>query len=134
LQPDGSYKWTITGSALFSRQTFANHQARKAYINLHTAAYPAARFAELHAGIGSRTFYATADCHLRGQDDHTTDAAAVRFLHQATFGANIADIAALKACPSYEAWIDRSVYANRQHATSASDWQGTLGCQWRSRI
>jgi len=39
-------------------------------------------------------------------DDHATDAGAVRFLAQATYGANLADIAALKGMASYSAWID----------------------------
>src|SRR4029079_1757273 len=55
--------------------------------------------------VGSRTF-TPPPAPSSWADDHTTDAGAVRFLTQATFGANLADIAGLKAMSSYEAWID----------------------------
>jgi uncharacterized protein (DUF1800 family) len=107
LQPDGSYKWTITGVGTLSAGDIREIiKLGKAYINLHTAAYPSGEIRGNYTlAVGSRTFSAPPPPPA-WTDDHATDAGAVRFLHQATFGASIGDVAALKGMPSYEAWID----------------------------
>ncbi|HSI14838.1 MAG TPA: DUF1800 family protein, partial [Chthoniobacter sp.] len=107
LQPDGSYKWTITPVGTLSAADIREIiKQGKAYINLHTALYPAGEIRGNYTlAIGSRTF-TPPPAPPSWADDHTTDAGAVRFLTQATFGASVADIAALKAMASYEAWID----------------------------
>lgn len=107
LQPDGSYKWTIapvgTLSAADIREII---KLGKTYINLHTAAYPNGEIRGNYTlAIGSRTF-TPPPAPPSWTDDHNTDVGAVRFLHQATYGANIADVAGLKAATSYEAWIE----------------------------
>jgi uncharacterized protein (DUF1800 family) len=107
LQPDGSYLWTITPVGTLSKADIIEIiKQGKAYINLHTAAYPAGEIrGNFTLANGSRTF-SPPPAPPAWTDDHTTDVGAVRFLQQATFGPNIADITALKAKASYEAWID----------------------------
>lgn len=106
--PDaGSHKWTITAVGTLSAADIREIiKQGKAYINLHTAAYPAGEIRGNYTlANGSRTFTAP-PAPPAWTDDHNTDNGAARFLTQATFGANIVDIQALKAMPSYEAWID----------------------------
>ncbi len=107
LQPDGSYKWTIQPVAgLTAAEIVEIIREGKAYINLHTMMYPNGEIRGNYTlANGSRTF-AAPPAPPSWADDHNTDVGAVRFLTQATFGANIADVAALKAMPSYEAWIE----------------------------
>ncbi len=107
LQPDGTYKWTITPVGTLTKADIIEIiKEGKAYINLHTALYPAGEIRGNYTlANGTRTF-TPPPAPPSFADDHTTDAGAVRFLTQATFGANIADIQALKAMISYEAWID----------------------------
>lgn len=107
IQPDGSYKWFILPvGALTKPDIIEIIKQGKAYINLHTAAYPAGEIRGNYTlANGSRTFTPPPPPPVLA-DDHDTDVGAVRFLQQATFGPNIADVAALKAMPSYEAWID----------------------------
>jgi uncharacterized protein (DUF1800 family) len=107
LQLDGSYKWTIQAvGGLSAAEIVELIREGKAYINLHTAAYPAGEIRGNYTlANGSRTF-TPPPAPPAWADDHTTNNGAVRFLTQATFGANIADITALKSMASYEAWID----------------------------
>jgi uncharacterized protein (DUF1800 family) len=107
LQPDGSYLWTILPVGTLSKADIIEIiKQGKAYINLHTAAYPSGEIRGNYTlANGSRTF-TPPPAPPAWTDDHTTDVGAIRFLQQASFGANIADIAALKAMASYEAWID----------------------------
>ncbi len=103
----GAYKWTITPvAALTAADIREIIKEGKAYINLHTALYPNGEIRGNYTlAVGSRTFTAP-PAAPSWTDDHATDAGAVRFLHQATYGANLADIAALKGMASYSAWID----------------------------
>ncbi len=107
LQPDGSHKWTIEAVGTLSKSDIIEIiKQGKAYINLHTAAYPAGEIRGNYTlANGSRTF-TPPPAPPAWTDDHSTNNGAVRFLTQATFGPNTADIAALKAMPSYDAWID----------------------------
>lgn len=107
LLPDGSYQWTIQAAGgLSAGEIVELIREGKAYINLHTALYPAGEIrGNFTLANGSRTF-TPPPAPPAWADDHTTNNGAVRFLTQATFGANVAEIAALKAMPSYEAWID----------------------------
>jgi len=107
-QPDGTHKWNITGVGTLSVADIRELiKQGKAYINLHTAMYPAGEIrGNFTLAHGSRTF-SPPPLPPAWTDDHATNpAAAVRFLTQATFGASIDDIQALQAMPSYEAWID----------------------------
>ena len=106
--PDaGAHRWTISPKGTLSKADIIEIiKQGKAYINLHTALNPAGEIRGNYTlANGSRTF-TPPPASPTWTDDHTTDAGAVRFLTQATFGANIADIQALKAMASYEAWID----------------------------
>jgi len=107
LQADGSYKWTITPVGTLTAADIREIiKEGKAYINLHTALYPAGEIRGNYTlAVGSRTF-TVPPAPPSWTDDHTTDAGASRFLAQASFGANIADLTALKAMSSYSAWID----------------------------
>ncbi len=114
LQSNGSYKWTINPVGTLTKADIVEIiKQGKAYINLHTAAYPAGEIRGNYTlANGTRTF-SPPPAPPSWTDDSNTDAGAVRFLTQATFGANIADIAALKAlAPSgatnsrYETWIN----------------------------
>ena len=107
IQPDGSYKWFILPVGALSKADIIEIiKQGKAYINLHTALYPAGEIRGNYTlANGSRTFTPPPPPPAL-VDDHDTDIGAVRFLQQATYGPNIGDVAALKAMPSYEAWID----------------------------
>jgi uncharacterized protein (DUF1800 family) len=111
--PDaGAHKWTITPVGTLSAADIREIiKQGKAYINLHTTLYPAGEIRGNYTlAIGSRTFTPppappswTDDAGLAGT---VGDAARARFLTQATFGPNIADMTSLKTLGSYEAWID----------------------------
>ena len=107
LQADGSYKWTITPVGTLTAADIREIiKEGKAYINLHTALYPAGEIRGNYTlAVGSRTF-TVPPAPPSWTDDHATDAGASRFLTQATFGPSIPDITALKAMTSYSAWID----------------------------
>lgn len=117
-QPDGSHKWTIVGvGALTANDIRELIKQGKSYINLHTAAYVNGEIRGNYTlANGSRTF-TPPPAPPTWADDSNTDAGAARFLTQASFGPNIADLTALKALtpssssgqypPSrYETWID----------------------------
>lgn len=107
LQPDGRYKWTILPVGTLTKADIIEIiKEGKAYINLHTAMYPNGEIRGNYTlANGTRTF-TPPPAPPSYADDHTTNAGAVRFLTQATFGPSIADIQALKTMASYEAWID----------------------------
>ncbi len=108
LQPDGSHKWTIpaTVGTMSKAQVIELIKQGKAYINIHTTANLNGEIrGNFTLANGSRTF-TPPPAPPSFADDHDTNAGAARFLQQATFGASVADIAALKALPSYAAWID----------------------------
>ncbi|WP_395751939.1 DUF1800 family protein [Prosthecobacter sp.] len=107
LQPDGRWKWTILPVGTLTKADIIEIiKEGKAYINLHTAAYPNGEIrGNFTLANGTRTFSAP-PAPPTFADDHTTDNGAVRFLTQATFGPSLGDISALKGMASYEAWID----------------------------
>jgi len=116
----GAYKWTINPIGTYTDPVDIINalKAGKGYINLHTAAYPAGEIRGNYTlAIGSRHFTPPPPPPATWADDSNTDAGAARFLTQATYGPNIADITALKGLaatsssgaypPSrYETWID----------------------------
>jgi uncharacterized protein (DUF1800 family) len=108
----GAHKWTITPVGTLTKADIIEIiKEGKAYINLHTTLYPNGEIRGNYTlAVGSRTFTAppappawTDDAGLAGS---AGDAARARFLSQATFGPNIADMTALKTLGSYNAWID----------------------------
>lgn len=107
LQPDGTYIWSIAPVGTLSAADIVDIiKQGAAYINLHTAAYPSGEIrGNFTLAEGSRKFTRPPAPPVF-TDDHGDANAASRFLTQATFGPSQADIAALQAMPSYEAWID----------------------------
>jgi uncharacterized protein (DUF1800 family) len=106
----GSHKWTILPvGGLTVNDIRELIKQGKSYINLHTGLNPGGEIRGNYTPAnGSRTFTAP-PAPPAWTTDHTTNAGAVRFLTQATFGANTTDIAALKGMASYEAWINDQV-------------------------
>lgn len=107
-QPDGSHKWTIP--SMVGTKTKAEVveliKQGKGYINIHTAANLNGEIrGNFTLAVGSRTFTPPPP-PPSWTGEATNDVSVVRFLTQATFGPNVSDIAALKAMPSFEAWID----------------------------
>jgi hypothetical protein len=103
-----SHRWVIpnTVGTLSKADVVELIKQGKSYLNLHTALYPAGEIrGNLNFASGSRTFSAP-PAPPSWTTDHNTNAGAARFLTQATFGPSIADITALKAMASFEAWID----------------------------
>jgi len=102
-----TYKWTILPVGTLSKADIIEIiKQGKSYVNLHTALYPNGEIRGNYTlANGSRTF-TVPPAPPAWTNDHTTNNAAARFLTQATFGPSVADIAALKAMASYEAWID----------------------------
>jgi len=114
VQPDGSHKWVFPPmvGTLAKADIIELLKQGKAYVNLHTAMYPAGEIrGNLTLAAGSRTFTPPPPPPA-WTDDSTTNEGAVRFLTQATYGANPADIKALKnIVPTggksrYELWIE----------------------------
>ncbi|MBL9114286.1 MAG: DUF1800 family protein [Verrucomicrobiaceae bacterium] len=109
----GSHKWTITGVGTLTTDDIRELiKQGKAYINLHTAAYPNGEIRGNYTlANGSRTFSAP-PAAPSWTDDSTDNAAVSRFLTQASFGASADDIKALKAIvptggkTRYEMWIE----------------------------
>jgi len=117
-QPDGTHKWNIvTAGTLSAGEIIELLKQGKAYINLHTAEYPAGEIrGNFTLANGSRTFSPPPPPPMWA-DDSDTNVGAARFLTQASFGPSVADITSLKAlAPSggsahypasrYETWID----------------------------
>ncbi len=116
-----TYKWTILPVGVYSKADIIEViKQGKAYINLHTAAYPNGEIRGNYTlANGTKTFTPPPAPPAWTDDSNTNDGAA-RFLAQASFGANIADITAFKALaatspspamtgvPSsrYNTWID----------------------------
>lgn len=108
-----TYKWTILPVGVY---TVADIQELikegKAYINLHTATYPNGEIRGNYTLAGGTQTFTPPPAPPTWTDDSNTNNGASRFLTQATFGANTADIAALKAMSQsgatnsrYETWI-----------------------------
>ena len=117
-QPDGTHKWNIVSAGTLSAPEIIELiKQGKAYINLHTAVYPAGEIrGNFTLANGSRTFSPPPPPPM-WTDDSDTNAGAARFLTQASFGPNVADITSLKAlsptggsvhypASRYETWID----------------------------
>jgi uncharacterized protein (DUF1800 family) len=117
-----TYKWTIQDVLpLTKAQIIEILKQGKAYINLHTGANPNGEIrGNFTLASGSRTF-TPPPAAPAWADDGNTNAGAARFLAQATFGPNPADIAALKAITPgggktrYELWIENQFTKPASH-------------------
>ncbi len=111
----GTYKWTILPVGTLAKADIIEIiKQGKAYVNLHTTMYLNGEIRGNYTlANGTRTFTPPPAPQAWADDSNTNDGAA-RFLAQATFGANIADITALQALSPagtttnsrYEKWID----------------------------
>jgi uncharacterized protein (DUF1800 family) len=107
---DGSYVWHIQDTGTLTAAQIADGLGQHAFFNVHTVNYPGGEIKGFFRALdGSASFTPppappswTADPLAANSDAK----AAARFLQQATFGASPADIAALQALPSYDAWIE----------------------------
>ena len=103
---DGSYHWDIEPMGTLSAADILEViKQGKAFINIHTVTYPAGEIrGNFTLAVGSRVF-APPPSPPAWSDDHTSTNAAVRFLTQATFGADPAGIETVRAL-GYDAWIE----------------------------
>jgi uncharacterized protein (DUF1800 family) len=107
LQPDGTYKWTLTPRGTLSVADIREIiKQGKSYINLHTALYPNGEIRGNYTAAGGSRTFSVPPAPPSWTDDHATNEGASRFLTQATFGASAADVAALKAMAGYQSWIN----------------------------
>jgi hypothetical protein len=110
ILPDGSYVWHIQGTGGLSAEQIADGIGLHAFFNVHSQLYPAGEIKGYFKALdGSSNFTPPPpppDWTAQSAASHTDAKAAARFLQQATFGASPADIAALRAMPSFEAWIE----------------------------
>jgi uncharacterized protein (DUF1800 family) len=105
-QPDGSYVWNIAPvGTLSSADIVEIIREGKAYINIHTANYPAGEInGHFTLAEGSQSF-TPPPAPPTWVDDHSNSNAAARFLIQATFGPNSNDIATVQS-QGYDGWIN----------------------------
>lgn len=103
---DGSYSWRIKAvGTLSSNDVREVIRQGRAYMDLHTVNYPDGELrGNFTLAVGSRVF-APPPAPPAWTDDHTLTNAAVRFLNQATFGADPAGIEAVRAL-GYEGWLN----------------------------
>ncbi len=103
---DGSYHWDLEAAGTLSLEDVREViRQGKAFINIHTVNYPAGEIrGNFTLAVGSRVFAPPAPPPAWA-DDHTSTNAAVRFLTQATFGADPAGLESVRTL-GYEAWLE----------------------------
>ena len=107
LLADGTYKWVIKPTGGYSVADLVQHiKAGQVYFNVHSVMYPGGEIKGYYSKLNGAQNFVEPPAPPAWTNDNTNNEQAVRFLAQATFGGNLNDIAALKAMPSYEAWID----------------------------
>ena len=106
---DGSYIWNLEPSGpLNTADIIEIIKQGKAYINVHSANYPAGEI-NGHFGLANGTSSFTPPPPPPAwAKDHPSSNAAVRFLQQATFGASPAEIKAVRSA-GYEGWINKQL-------------------------
>ncbi len=107
---DGSYVWHIQGVGGLTAEQVADGIGQTAYYNIHTTVYPGGEIKGFFRLLdGSSTFTPPPPAPDWSSEPLAANSdvnAASRFLQQSTFGANTAEISALQALPSYDAWIE----------------------------
>ena len=103
---NGAYQWTFTATGNISVSDIVTIiTTGQCYLNIHTESYPAGEikgFFQLAVGSQFFTPPASVPAWTGSAPD---DAEAVRFLQQASFGADAASIASVKSL-GYSVWID----------------------------
>lgn len=104
---DGSYVWVIEPSGPLSAADIVQIiKQGKSYINVHSAAYPAGEI-NGHFGLANGTAtFTPPPAPPAWVPDHANSNSVARFLQQATFGANAAEMKAVKSS-GYEKWIEK---------------------------
>lgn len=104
---DGSYVWQIGPSgALTAADIVEIIKQGKAYINVHSANYPAGEINGHFSLAAGTSKFSPPPAPPAWVPDHSSSNAAARFLNQATFGASPAEIKAVRAL-GYPAWIEK---------------------------
>jgi uncharacterized protein (DUF1800 family) len=103
---DGTYHWTFTTTGNITASDIANIiSTGQAYLNIHTVNYPSGEIkGYFQLGVGSQ-FFTPPAAVAAWSGAAPDDAEAVRFLQQASFGADAASITSVKNL-GYSAWID----------------------------
>jgi uncharacterized protein (DUF1800 family) len=118
---DGALLWTIRAAGTFdAAEVVAALRDGECYLNLHTAIYPAGEIKGfLRRASGSQTFTPPAPPPPLPATPPSAEEAS-RFLHQATFGPRLAEIAAVQA-RGYAAWLDEQIALPRRSYLAAYD-------------
>ena len=104
--PDGGYIWDIQPvGAMSAAQILAALQEGRAYLNVHTVAYPNGEIRGNFARVQGSQIPPTPVADPGFPDDSASLAGAARFLNQAAYGAHPTDLAAVRAS-GYAAWLD----------------------------
>ena len=107
---DGAYVWPMVNVGALTATQIATGLGTNAYFNVHSVNYPNGEIKGYFKRLdGSQTFTPppTAPNWTAESGTANTDAtAAARFLSQATYGYNAADLTTLQTSGSYDAWID----------------------------
>ena len=113
---DGSFTWVIVPTGAVSKQDILDEiHGGTAYLNIHTATYPAGEIKGYFALQAASQTFTPPPAPPSWTDDHADANAASRFLTQSTFGATGAEIAAVQGGASYEAWIDSQFLISPTH-------------------
>ena len=150
---DGSYTWVIAPVGAISAQDILNEiHGGTAYLNIHTAIYPAGEIKGFFALQAASRVFVPPPPPPSWTDDHTNRSAASRFLIQSTFGPTQNDLSVVNATSvlnlGYNGWIDWQaslpmtqlypvVYANRNQTDPNNNTfsQGQLfGAWWRNAV
>ena len=112
---DGTYTWNIAPVGAISVQDILNEiHGGTAYINIHTATYPAGEIRGFFALQAASQTFTPPLPPPSWTDDHANANAASRFLTQSTFGPTLTDIAAVQSS-GYDAWIDSQFLISATH-------------------
>ena len=151
---DGSYTWVIAPVGAISVQNILDEiHGGTAYLNIHTATYPAGEIKGYFALQAASQTFTPPPAPPAWTDDHTNRSAASRFLIQSTFGPTQSDLSAANANSvlnlGYNGWIDwqasllpvthlyPQVYANRNQTDPNSNTYSStqlFNAWWRNAV